>query len=72
MMLREFSWAYFLLGQVPLVSSSPSGLQEVFEVYQSVPFAPESNNDCDVEVVLMDHVFGASYGKPFVGQSSCY
>ncbi|KAJ5625994.1 hypothetical protein N7510_002303 [Penicillium lagena] len=67
MMLRAFSWTCFLLGQVPLVFSSPSGLQEVFQVYQPVPFAPESNNGCDVEVVLMDHVFGASYGKPFVG-----
>lgn len=67
-MLRAFPWACCLLGHVPLVSSSPSGLQEVFEVYQPVQFAPKSNNDCDVEVLLMNHVFGASYGKPFVGQ----
>lgn len=45
-----------------------SGLQEVFQVYQPVSFAPKGANACDLEVLLMDHVFGSSYGKPFVGK----
>ncbi|KAK4863246.1 hypothetical protein LT330_002024 [Penicillium expansum] len=36
------------------------------------PFIPDAqsdcgNNNCDVEILLMDYVFGASYGAPFVG-----
>lgn len=48
-------------------ASDSTGLQEVFQVYQPVSFAPEGLNGCDLDVLLMDHVFGQSYGKPFVG-----
>lgn len=41
---------------------------DVFQVYQPVTFAPQSENRCDLNVLLMEHVFGASYGEPFVGQ----
>lgn len=47
-----------------------AGLQDVFQVYQPVPFAPTGNNDCEVETLLMDHVFAYSYGAPFIGKSS--
>ncbi|KAJ5585304.1 uncharacterized protein N7459_005104 [Penicillium hispanicum] len=48
-------------------ASSNTGLQEVFQVYQPVAFAPQGTDGCDVELELMDHVFGESYGAPFVG-----
>lgn len=51
----------------PELASDSTGLQEVFQVYQPVSFAPEGLNGCDLDVLLMDHVFGQSYGKPFVG-----
>jgi hypothetical protein len=55
-----------LLGLVgPLYAESVP--LDVFQVYQPVTFAPQSQNGCDLDVLLMDHVFGASYGKPFVG-----
>lgn len=41
---------------------------DVFQVYEPVTFAPQSENGCDLNVLLMEHVFGASYGKPFVGK----
>ncbi|KAF3393854.1 hypothetical protein F1880_005383 [Penicillium rolfsii] len=47
--------------------NSSTGVLEVFEVYQPVTFAPTSDNGCDLEMLLMDHSFGESYGVPFVG-----
>jgi hypothetical protein len=73
----------FLLGHVPFASSiqggtqflvhsslapSSTALQDVFQVYQPVPLAPSGEIGCDIELLLMDHVFGASYGAPFVGK----
>lgn len=49
-------------------SADATGLQEVFEVYQPVIFAPQGFNECDADIQLMDHVFGESYGAPFVGK----
>lgn len=48
--------------------ASLAGPLDVFQVYQPVTFAPQSDNGCNLEVLLMEHVFGASYGKPFVGE----
>ncbi|KAJ5364426.1 uncharacterized protein N7496_010139 [Penicillium cataractarum] len=56
------------LGQVERIhAASSTGLLDVFEVYQPVTFAPKSDNGCNTEMLLMDHVFGESYGVPFVG-----
>lgn len=49
--------------------SDSTTLQEVFQVYQPVPSPPEEVVDCDLNLLLMDHVFSQSYGKPFVGTS---
>lgn len=59
------------LGQVERIyaASSSTGVLNVFEVYQPVTFAPKSDNGCSTEVLLMDHVFGESYGVPFVGKT---
>ncbi|KAJ5085657.1 hypothetical protein N7532_010428 [Penicillium argentinense] len=46
-----------------------SGLQQVFQVYQPVPSISSGSKGCDLELLLMDHVFGSSYGKPFVGKA---
>ncbi|KAJ5130145.1 uncharacterized protein N7515_006184 [Penicillium bovifimosum] len=52
-------------------SSTPApiatGLQDVSQVYQSVPLDSCENDNCGVKTLLMDHVFGSSYGAPFVG-----
>lgn len=55
--------------ELPLLQTKSSpGLKETFQLYQPIQFAPEtSNGGCDVEMILMEHVFGSSYGKPFVG-----
>lgn len=54
-----------------LQTMASSGLQEVFQVYQPVSLSPKETsgeaNSCDGELLLMDHVFGSSYGVPFVG-----
>ncbi|KAJ5406946.1 hypothetical protein N7465_008230 [Penicillium sp. CMV-2018d] len=47
---------------------SSTGLQEFFQLYQPISLASSGNHNCDVEMLLMDHVFGASYGAPFVGE----
>lgn len=49
---------------------SSTGLQEVFQLYQPIPLYSSEKSNCDVELLLMDHVFGASYGAPFVGKRS--
>jgi hypothetical protein len=58
------------LGQVERIyaASSSTGVLDVFEVYQPVTFAPKSDNGCNTEMLLMDHVFGESYGVPFIGK----
>ena len=55
--------------ELPLLQTKSSpGLKETFQLYQPIQFAPEtSNGGCDMEMILMEHVFGSSYGKPFVG-----
>jgi hypothetical protein len=52
-----------------LWSRPTSAALEVFQVYQ--PIRPKHNEGilCDEEVPLVDHVFGFSYGHPFVGES---
>ncbi|KAJ5157535.1 uncharacterized protein N7482_008635 [Penicillium canariense] len=50
-----------------LQSSDSTDLLDVFQVYQPVTFAPQGDNGCDLDLLLMEHVFGASYGEPFVG-----
>jgi hypothetical protein len=73
-----------LWGHLPLASSlhassqsllqsssqtpSSTGLQEVFQVHQPVSFKPGGDNSCYVELLLMDYIFGESYGSPFVGK----
>lgn len=75
-----------LLGHLPSASSlqsglrpiagfssqtpSSTGLQEFFQLYQPISLNSSEKNSCDVELLLMDHVFGASYGAPFVGKRS--
>lgn len=61
---------FLALGQVGLsyAISSSTGVLDVFQVYQPVTFAPKSDNGCNLEMLLMDHVFGESYGEPFVGK----
>ena len=58
-------------GRASLAEGSPilERPQNVFQVYQPVEFTPKGVNDCDTEVLLMYHVFAASYGQPFVGKS---
>lgn len=51
-----------------LQASDSTGLQEVFQVYQPVSLTSHGASGCNLDVLLMDHVFGASYGKPFVGE----
>ncbi|PYH94433.1 hypothetical protein BO71DRAFT_419349 [Aspergillus ellipticus CBS 707.79] len=42
-------------------------LEEVFEVYQPVPTEGSSSSGCNEEMLLMDYVFGYSYGEPYIG-----
>ncbi len=44
---------------------SPNSLTEVFQVYRPPAVAPPSAKQC--QVLLMNHTFAFSYGKPFVG-----
>jgi hypothetical protein len=62
---------FLVLWQVVLIYaaiSSTGGVLDVFEVYQPVTFAPKSDNGCELEMLLMEHSFGESYGVPFVGK----
>ncbi|CAG8898377.1 unnamed protein product [Penicillium egyptiacum] len=75
-----------LLGHLPSASSLQSGvqsitgfpsqapsstdLQEFFQLYSPISLDSGGNDNCDVEILLMDHVFGSSYGEPFVGRRS--
>ncbi|KAL6235155.1 hypothetical protein BDW75DRAFT_210378 [Aspergillus navahoensis] len=58
-------WAVVWL--CPRLISSSSAVLEVFEVYQPVPFDDQNNSSCNGEIMLLNHVFGYSYGQPFVG-----
>ncbi|KAL4914017.1 peptide N-acetyl-beta-D-glucosaminyl asparaginase amidase A-domain-containing protein [Aspergillus aurantiobrunneus] len=49
-----------------LISSS-STLLEVFQVYQPIPVQGRNDTHCNEKILLLDHVFGLSYGHPFVG-----
>ncbi|KAJ6137672.1 hypothetical protein N7471_004158 [Penicillium samsonianum] len=76
-------WGLLLLWHLPSASSLQSGLQsiagfssqassstslqEFFQLYQPISLDSSGNDNCDVEILLMDHVFGVSYGAPFVG-----
>ncbi|KAJ5275869.1 hypothetical protein N7524_002022 [Penicillium chrysogenum] len=48
-----------------------TGLQEFFQLYSPISLDFSGNGNCDVEILLMDHVFGASYGAPFVAPPDC-
>ena len=84
-MILAIPCALLLLGHAKLISalhdsrwapkrstveaSSSTGLQEVFEVYQPVSLTSHGSSGCNLDMVLMDHVFAYSYGAPFVGKS---
>lgn len=62
------------LGQYKRQSTNSSGLLDVFQVNKPVftpPAGSDFNGNCVSEVLLMDYVFGFSYGMPFVGNVSC-
>lgn len=61
-------WLFFWHAQFGYAVYSSTGVIEVFEVYQPVTFAPTSDNRCDLDMLLMEHSFGESYGVPFVGK----
>lgn len=65
--LHDGSWA----PKRSTETASSTGLQEVFEVYQPVSLASHGTSGCDLDMVLMDHVFAYSYGAPFVGENLC-
>lgn len=53
-------------GHAPSGNLTQSSLTNVFQVYQPPPATPRPAGDqCSIQ--LMDHDFGFSYGKPFVG-----
>ena len=58
-------YAVFCLGS--LLFSPARALLEDFEVYQPVPIS-HGKAGCNEEVLLMDYVFGYSYGEPYVGK----
>ncbi|KAL4783490.1 peptide N-acetyl-beta-D-glucosaminyl asparaginase amidase A-domain-containing protein [Aspergillus varians] len=47
--------------------SPTSAALEVFQVYQPVSVRDHNESPCNQEILLLDHVFGFSYGHPFVG-----
>ncbi|KAG2025657.1 hypothetical protein GB937_002376 [Aspergillus fischeri] len=53
--------------QVSASTSNTTDVLEVFQVYQPVSTTGGADSACDDEILLMDHVFAYSYGKPFVG-----
>lgn len=61
MALLVVCWSILLL-QVSLSLAS----QYVFQVHH--PVSTEDNGQgCNADILLMQHTFGSSYGKPFVG-----
>ncbi|KAJ5961057.1 uncharacterized protein N7479_008207 [Penicillium vulpinum] len=52
---------------LPSQASSPTGLQDFFQLYQPISLASSGKGHCNIEMLLMDHVFAVSYGAPFVG-----
>lgn len=61
---------YGTLGPYKRQSTNSSGLLDVFQASKPV-FTPSAgsgyNGNCVTQVLLMDYVFGFSYGKPFIG-----
>ncbi|PKX95727.1 uncharacterized protein P174DRAFT_404651 [Aspergillus novofumigatus IBT 16806] len=53
--------------QVSASTSNTTEVLEVFQVYQPVSTTGGADSACNDEILLMDHVFAYSYGKPFVG-----
>ncbi|KAJ5162871.1 uncharacterized protein N7500_004701, partial [Penicillium coprophilum] len=51
----------------PSQAPSSTDLQEFFQLYQPISLHSTGDGTCNVEMLLMDHVFGVSYGAPFVG-----
>jgi hypothetical protein len=48
-------------------AANTSSVLNVFEVYKPVEFDPPSQG-CSEVLLLMEHEFALSYGKPFVGK----
>ncbi|KAK2464387.1 hypothetical protein APHAL10511_003534 [Amanita phalloides] len=46
--------------------SKSTGILDVFQVYKPVAFQPQGHG-CNQELLLMEHEFAFSFGKPFVG-----
>ena len=46
--------------------ATASDVLDVFQVYRPVSLVAGSS--CNEEILLLDHVFGYSYGQPFVGK----
>lgn len=65
MMLSFYLTHFFLLW---LHVSRCAARQSVFQVYQPVLTMDEGSVGCSENVLLMNHVFSSSYGKPFVGK----
>lgn len=65
MMLSFYLTHFFLLW---LHVSRCAARQNVFQVYQPVLTMDEGSIGCSEDVLLMNHVFSSSYGKPFVGR----
>jgi hypothetical protein len=63
------SWSIFDLQLEGVVEKAHGAWMEVFQVYKPLPNPSKlgESNSCVQDVLLMDHVFGWSYGKPFVG-----
>lgn len=52
-------------------AANSSSVLDVFQVYKPVEFDPPSQG-CNEVLLLMEHEFAASYGKPFVGTYGCF
>lgn len=69
--LQRCSWPYYSINSAPTpgLLSNTSAL-EVFQVYQPVNLHEAGRENKSCTVLLMDHSFGFSYGKPFIGKLS--
>ncbi|KAE8376834.1 peptide N-acetyl-beta-D-glucosaminyl asparaginase amidase A-domain-containing protein [Aspergillus bertholletiae] len=64
MFLYTVLWLWFLL-------AAPSqATLEVFQVYHPVQYEGNSGSHCNLNVLLMEHVFASSYGLPYIGYYS--
>lgn len=50
------------------LASNSTGVLDVFQVYQPIPFADDGASRCNITLLLMEHEFAYSYGQPFVGK----